>query len=63
MLCVFCGTALMITSIVLFIPALVLFIVGTEIRVRIEDGLLASRFGEQFAQYKTSLPAYIPLLR
>jgi len=63
MLCVFCGTALMITSIVLFIPALVLFIVGTEIRVRIEDGLLASRFGEQFAQYKNSLPAYIPLLR
>jgi len=63
MLCLFCGTALMIASLALFIPALVLFILGTEIRVRIEDGLLASRFGEQFRRYKDSVPAYIPLLR
>jgi len=63
MLCLFCGTALMIASAVLFIPALALFIAGTEIRVRIEDGLLASRFGEQFTKYKNSVPGYIPLLR
>ena len=63
MLCVFCGTALMITSPILFIPAVVFFLAGTEIRVRIEDGLLASRFGEQFTQYKKSVPAYIPFVR
>jgi len=63
MLCVFIGTALMLTSLVLFLPALVLFILGTEIRVRIEDRLLASRFGEQFSQYQKSVPAYIPFLR
>jgi protein-S-isoprenylcysteine O-methyltransferase Ste14 len=63
MLCVFLGTALMITSLVLFLPALVFFIAGSEIRVRIEDGLLASRFGEQFSQYKKSVPAYFPPLR
>src|SRR4051812_43227046 len=44
MLCLFCGTAAMITPLVLFLPALLLFILGTEIRVRIEDALLASRF-------------------
>jgi protein-S-isoprenylcysteine O-methyltransferase Ste14 len=63
MLCLFCGTGLMITAPILFLPALVLFLAGTEIRVRIEDGLLASRFGQQFAVYKSGVPAYIPLLR
>jgi protein-S-isoprenylcysteine O-methyltransferase Ste14 len=63
MLCLFCGTALMIASVVLFLPAVVLFIVGTEIRVGIEDRLLASRFGEQFTQYMNSIPAYIPFVR
>jgi protein-S-isoprenylcysteine O-methyltransferase Ste14 len=63
MLCLFCGTAFMITSLVLFLPALVIFILGTEIRVRVEDSLLASRFGEQFAAYKNRVSAYIPFLR
>jgi protein-S-isoprenylcysteine O-methyltransferase Ste14 len=43
--------------------AIALCIVGTEIRVRIEDGLLESRFGEQFRQYRRSVPAYLPGLR
>lgn len=63
MLCLFCGTAAMITPLLLFLPALLLFILGTEIRVRIEDGLLASRFGEEFRSYQSKIPAYIPLLR
>lgn len=63
LLCVFCGTAAMIASLLLFLPALLLFVLGTEIRVRIEDGLLATRFGEEFRSYKSSVPAYIPFLR
>jgi len=43
--------------------AVAIYIVGTEIRVRTEDRLLASRFGEAFEQYRQSVPAYIPLLR
>ena len=43
--------------------SLALFIVGTEIRVATEDGPLASRFGEQFAEYKRRVKAYIPLVR
>ena len=47
----------------LAIPAVVIFILGTEIRVRTEDGLLASRFGEQFVAWSTHTRAYIPFIR
>jgi protein-S-isoprenylcysteine O-methyltransferase Ste14 len=43
--------------------SLALFIVGTEIRVRTEDALLASRFGDDFRSYQKSVPAYIPFVR
>jgi protein-S-isoprenylcysteine O-methyltransferase Ste14 len=43
--------------------SLVLFIVGTEIRVHAEDELLASRFGETFQRYRKSVSAYIPFVR
>ena len=43
--------------------SLVLFVCGTEIRVRTEDGLLASRFPETFPAYRKKVPAYVPFLR
>jgi protein-S-isoprenylcysteine O-methyltransferase Ste14 len=43
--------------------SLAVFICGTEIRVRSEERLLASRFGEQFDAYRKSVPAYIPFVR
>jgi protein-S-isoprenylcysteine O-methyltransferase Ste14 len=45
------------------IVALVLFVVGTEIRVRTEDALLASRFGERFFDYQRRVRAYVPFVR
>ena len=63
MLCIFCATAFVVTPLPLFLVALLFFIVGTEIRVRVEDGLLAGRFGEQFTTYKNTVPAYIPFVR
>lgn len=39
------------------------FIAGTEIRVSTEDGLLASRFGERFHRYRSSVSAYLPFVR
>ena len=42
---------------------LVLFLIGTEIRIRVEDQLLRQRFGERFSQWQTSVPAYLPLIR
>lgn len=43
--------------------ALAIYIVGTEIRVRTEDKLLAGRFGQEFERYRKSVPAYIPFVR
>jgi len=40
-----------------------IFVAGTEIRVHAEDGLLASRFGEQFTEYQRKVSAYIPFVR
>jgi protein-S-isoprenylcysteine O-methyltransferase Ste14 len=60
MLLVLCATALIVTGWKLFAAALVLFIAGTEIRVRTEERLLSSRFGEGFEAYKHDVPAYLP---
>jgi protein-S-isoprenylcysteine O-methyltransferase Ste14 len=43
--------------------SIALFIVGTEIRVRVEDSLLRERFGDRFVQWQRSAPAYLPWLR
>jgi len=63
MFCLLLGTGFMITSLPLLLAAILLFVCGTEIRVRVEDGLLASRFGDQFREYQRSVSAYIPLIR
>lgn len=61
--------AMLLATIVLLTPwlralfALAVFLIGTEIRVRSEDRLLASRFGAQFADYRKRVPAYIPFVR
>lgn len=43
--------------------ALAVYIAGTEIRVRDEERLLAQRFPEEHAQYRTRVRAYIPFVR
>jgi protein-S-isoprenylcysteine O-methyltransferase Ste14 len=43
--------------------SLALFVAGTEIRVRAEDGLLASRFGDRWFQYRERVRAYVPFVR
>jgi protein-S-isoprenylcysteine O-methyltransferase Ste14 len=63
MLVMYLATALIRSSWPLALIGLAIFVVGTEIRVRIEDGLLASRFGQQFEHFKASTPAYLPFLR
>jgi len=62
MLLVDCATGVIITPWQLFVPAIVLFVVGTEIRVRTEEKLLADRFGEEFREYKAKVRAYIPFV-
>lgn len=62
MLLVDCATGIILTPWQLFAAALVLFFVGTQVRVRTEEKLLAERFGDEFRSYKRSVPAYIPFL-
>lgn len=42
---------------------IVLFLAGTEIRVRAEDTLLRKRFGTRFTEWQRSVPAYLPFVR
>jgi protein-S-isoprenylcysteine O-methyltransferase Ste14 len=62
MLCVILGTGLLTAQIWMLLLSIVLFVIGTEIRVRVEDGLLASRFGLEFRDYRSTTPRYIPFL-
>jgi protein-S-isoprenylcysteine O-methyltransferase Ste14 len=45
-----------------WVVGLVLFLAGTEIRVRAEEGLLLVRFGAKFVEWRRSVPAYFILL-
>lgn len=45
----------------LLIAGMIFFVIGTEIRVRAEEKLLAARFGEEFAKYKAKTPAITDL--
>ncbi len=62
MLLVLCAIAIIVSGWQLFVTALLLFVIGTEIRVRTEERLLAWRFGVEFEAYKRSVPAYLPFL-
>jgi protein-S-isoprenylcysteine O-methyltransferase Ste14 len=63
MLAMLVAMVLVMTKPVWIPIALVLYIAGTEIRVRTEDGLLASRFPQQFSEYRKRVWAYIPFVR
>jgi len=47
----------------MWIAGVMLFVMGTEIRVRPEDRLLADRFQQRFEAYRQHVPAYIPFIR
>jgi len=64
MLCVLLASGFMINQHwPLMVVSLLLYFIGTEIRVRVEDGLLASRFGATFLEYQRRVSAYIPFVR
>ena len=56
-------TLLILTPWYWALVSLALFIAGTEIRVRTEDGLLESRFGDDFRDYRKHVRAYVPFVR
>lgn len=62
MLCVLFGIGTITVPLWQMTISLVFFLIGTEIRVRLEDGLLAARFGGDFEKYRSATPRYIPLV-
>jgi protein-S-isoprenylcysteine O-methyltransferase Ste14 len=63
MLCMLLMNLAMIGTLPGWPVAIVLALVGTEIRVRVEDGLLRERFGPKFTEWQKRVPAYLPFLR
>lgn len=63
MLCVLLGTGFLLTSLTLMLAAVIVFFIGTEIRMRVEDRLLQSAFGEQFREYEQTVSRLIPFLK
>jgi protein-S-isoprenylcysteine O-methyltransferase Ste14 len=63
MLGMFLMTGLLLTPWLPLLAALLVFLLGTEIRVRIEDQLLAGRFGAEFEEYRRRVSAYLPGVR
>lgn len=43
--------------------SIVLALAGTEVRVRVEDALLQTRFGGEFTAWQKRVPAYLPFIR
>ncbi|HVZ40824.1 MAG TPA: isoprenylcysteine carboxylmethyltransferase family protein [Candidatus Kapabacteria bacterium] len=58
----FLVTGLVISHWWAFGAGLVLFAIGTAIRVREEEKLLTESFGEAFVRYRASVPAVVPRL-
>src|ERR1017187_5160816 len=63
MLCVLLGTGVLISPLYLLLPAVLIFLIGTEIRMQVEDRMLVSRFGEQFTAYQHNVSGLIPFLK
>jgi protein-S-isoprenylcysteine O-methyltransferase Ste14 len=63
MFCMLIGSGLLGTPGWTLALSIAIFLVGAEIRVRIEDGLLQSRFGDEFRAYQRRVSAYIPWVR
>jgi len=57
------ATGLLFARWPMLLLAVVLYVAGTEIRIHVEEGLLRSRFGDEFENYRRRVPAYLPFLR
>jgi protein-S-isoprenylcysteine O-methyltransferase Ste14 len=57
------ATGFLITPAPLLLISTLVFVAGTEVRVRIEDELLDSCFKDDFQRYRQTVSAYIPFVR
>jgi protein-S-isoprenylcysteine O-methyltransferase Ste14 len=60
MLGILVATGLAVSHWIVLLAAIVVFAIGTWIRVRVEERLLRETFGPQFEEYARRVPAVIP---
>jgi protein-S-isoprenylcysteine O-methyltransferase Ste14 len=60
MLEVVLATGLVLSAWWALVAGIIAYIVGTQIRIRAEEGLLRETFGAQFADYAARVPALLP---
>ena len=63
MLALMLGAGLLLDRLSVLALATAFQVAGAQIRIRVEDRLLAARFGDVFAQYRRDVPAYLPFVR
>jgi protein-S-isoprenylcysteine O-methyltransferase Ste14 len=54
------GTGLNVTAWPALVAGVALYLVGTRLRIRVEEGLLLQQFGEEYARYAAQVPALLP---
>src|SRR5262245_51723823 len=54
---------LLLAPLPVLIAACVIYILGTNVRIRAEDALMAATFGAAFEEYRRRVPALIPRFR
>ena len=57
------ATGLAISNFMPLAVGLLVFLAGTMVRIRLEEGLLKSAFGKEFLEWRSKVPALIPFLR
>jgi len=57
------ATGLLFARWQMLLLGVVLYVVGTEIRIYAEERLLRGRFGAEFEEYRRHVPAYLPFVR
>jgi protein-S-isoprenylcysteine O-methyltransferase Ste14 len=63
LLCLLLATGIAVATWPALVVAVLLFLLGTEIRIRAEEALLAGTFGHRFDDYRARTVAYIPFVR
>ena len=58
----FLSTAFVITPALSLVTATVLFITGTNMRIRAEEGLLLEQFGDEYREYRKKVRMFIPFI-
>ncbi len=54
------ATGLNVSQLSFLVVAIVLFLIGTSIRIRSEETLLREAFGQRFNEYACRVPAFVP---